>query len=130
VAAPGILSSGNTGAKQKKTLQFGRRESYDIGGSPTARTTAIPAYTSQAGESPVKQDSAPAQFAVARNSVKRCSVVSTGVPVSSDSLKRSSVASTVSEFWEDDTIDEDQVKACQKLANKLAVRKVSGTAKK
>jgi len=127
-ASSGGLAKADRKLKKTKTLQFGHRESYAVDDDPTSpNVTDI----SRASHAPDPQQGQPAVPAVATLSqenlsrqsfAKRNSVISTPgqIPTSDH---RSSIMSTASEWWEDETIDEEQVKAANKLAAKLAARR-------
>lgn len=119
-------------AKEKKTIKFTHRESYEVGELATkGNLTEIASGSSgspPSGAAVVISSLTEANVGAfaggdgGRGSGKRCSVISTPGAIVNDT-KRASIMSTMSEWWEDDTIDEEQVKAAQKLANKLAARR-------
>jgi len=112
--------------KKVQTLKFGHRESYGDGQRPSqAHITEIPVSSGgvagQLSGLCAVEENLKTQGGV-RASVKRCSVVSVPGQMRQE-MARSSVMSTASEWWTDDTIDEEQLKAATKLANKLAARR-------
>lgn len=121
------------GGKKKKTVQLGQRTSYELDKDRPSggHKTDIPG--SGSGESPSHAVVVPTSTdsSMSKPTQKRCSVITAPPPaVLQQAQQRSSVQSCHSEYWEDETIDEDQIKAAQKLANKLALRRGQGVVKK
>lgn len=135
-ATPGSAMSSQRSEKKTKTLKFGHRESYEAAERPSrGHVTEISSVSMSSGAQSPTGDASPVVMSLTEENMasfgsrpsmiqKRCSVISAPSPQELiQTQHRMSAISCVSEFWEDDTVDEEQLKAATKLSNKLAARR-------